>query len=406
MWLIKMAWRNMWRNSSRTVITMAAIFFAVILSVTASSLKDGIFGNLVKNVVSFYTGYVQVHKRGFWEEQVLDNCFRSSLQTEQQILSRRNVTAIAARLEGFVLASSVDNTKGSMVAGIDPEKENAITSLKKKVIQGSYLRDTDHAVLLSKGLAARLKLKTNDTVILIGQGYHGATAAGKYLVKGIVRFGSPDLNDRSLFMPLAVAQEFYGADSMITSYVLSLKNTKKLQATCSELGAELGPAFEVMSWEEMMPEVKQHIQTDSNNMKYVQGILYLLICFGIFGTLLMMMVERKFEMGMLVSIGMNKGKLIVLLLCESMFTVLVGCLLGICVSIPLIYYLNRHPIRIGGETAKAYERFGFEAVFPTSTAASIFIYQGVVVLIIGLLLSLYPVYKVFRLDPVTAMKRL
>jgi putative ABC transport system permease protein len=405
MWLITMAWKNMWRNRSRTIITMAAIFFAVILSVIASSLKGGIFDNLVKNVVSFYTGYVQVHKKGFWDEQRLDNSFELSPKKEKLILRDKNVTAVTPRLESFALASSADITKGSLVAGIDPEKENQITSLEKKIILGSYLKNTDHAVLLSQGLAARLKLTTSDTVILIGQGYHGATAAGKYLVKGIVKFGSPDLNDKSLFMPLAAAQDFYSANDMITSYVLSLQNTRDLQTTRTLVGSALGPAYEVMTWEEMMPEVKQHIQTDSSNMKYVQGILYLLICFGIFGTLLMMMVERKFEMGMLVSIGMKKSKLITILLYESVFTVLTGCLLGIIASVPLVYYLNRHPIRIGGETAKAYERFGFEAIFPTSTEASIFIYQGVTVLIIGLLLSLYPMYKVIRLDPVTAMKR-
>jgi putative ABC transport system permease protein len=405
MWLITMAWKNMWRNRSRTIITMAAIFFAVILSVIASSLKGGIFDNLVKNVVSFYTGYVQVHKKGFWDEQILDNSFELSPKKEKLILRDKNVTAVTPRLESFALASSADITKGSLVAGIDPEKENQITSLEKKIILGSYLKNTDHAVLLSQGLAARLKLTTSDTVILIGQGYHGATAAGKYLVKGIVKFGSPDLNDKSLFMPLAAAQDFYSANDMITSYVLSLQNTRDLQTTRTLVGSALGPAYEVMTWEEMMPEVKQHIQTDSSNMKYVQGILYLLICFGIFGTLLMMMVERKFEMGMLVSIGMKKSKLITILLYESVFTVLTGCLLGIIASVPLVYYLNRHPIRIGGETAKAYERFGFEAIFPTSTEASIFIYQGVTVLIIGLLLSLYPMYKVIRLDPVTAMKR-
>lgn len=405
MWLIEMAWKNMWRNRGRTIITMAAIFFAVILSVLTSSLKDGIFNNLVKNVVSFYTGYVQVHKKGFWDEQILENSFKTSPQTEQYILGTRNVTAVSSRLESFALASSADLTKGSLVAGIDPEKENQITSLEKKIIKGSYLKNTDHAVLLSQGLAERLKLKTNDTVILIGQGYHGATAAGKYPVKGIVKFGSPDLNDKSLFMPLAAAQDFYSADGMVTSYLLSLTNTKDLQTTRSMLQSVLGPAYEVMTWEEMMPEVKQHIQTDSNNMKYVQGILYLLICFGIFGTLMMMMVERKFEMGMLVSIGMKKAKLIILLLYESVFTVLAGCFLGIIASIPVVYYLNKHPIRIGGETAKAYEKFGFEAIFPTSTTASIFIYQGVTVLIIGLLLSLYPIYKVITLDPLAAMKR-
>jgi ABC-type lipoprotein release transport system permease subunit len=140
-------------------------------------------------------------------------------------------------------------------------------------------------------------------------------------------------------------------------------------------------------------------------MKYVLGILYMLICFGIFGTLLMMMVERKFEMGMLVAIGMNKFKLILLMLYESVLTVLAGCILGIAMSVPLVLYLHKHPIRMGGDTAKAYERFGFEAIFPTSVKASIFINQGLIVLVIGLILSLYPIYKIIRLDPVNVMRR-
>lgn len=405
MWLIKMAWKNMWRNRNRTIITMAAIFFAVILSVIASSLQKGIFDNLVKNVVSFYTGYVQVHKQGYWDEQILDNSFESSAATEQKMLQDENVTAITSRIESFALVSSADITKGSLVVGINPEKENQITLLKNKLTQGSYLKDDDNAVLLSQGLADRLKLNAGDTIVLIGQGYHGATAAGKYYIKGILKFGAPDLNDKTLFMPLAAAQDFYSAYGMITSYILSLKDRRNLHLTAASVRKTLGGTYEVMTWEEILPDIKQHIEADSSSMKYIQGILYILICFGIFGTLLMMMVERKFEMGMLVAIGMKKTKLIILLLVESVFTVLAGCLLGIMASIPLVYYLNRYPLKIGGETAKAYERFGFEAIFPASVEPSNFINQGLIVLVIGLLLSLYPIYKVIRLNAVTAMKR-
>ena len=107
---------------------------------------------------------------------------------------------------------------------------------------------------------------------------------------------------------------------------------------------------------------------------------------------------------MLVAIGMKKTTLIFLLLAESLLTVFSGCITGMIASIPLVLYLYRYPLKMGGETAKAYERFGFEAIFPASTEASIFIDQALVVLIIGLLLSLYPVYKVIRLNPITAMK--
>ena len=395
----------MWRNRNRTIISMAAVFFAVILSVITSSLQDGIFGNLVKNVVSFYTGYVQVHKQGYWDEQNLDNSIESSESVRQAILRIKNVTGVTSRLESFALVSSGDITRGAIVVGIETENENRITLLKNRLRYGDYLTDDDNAVLLAEGLAGRLNLLVGDTIVLIGQGYHGATAAGKYRVKGIIRFGSPELNEKTLFMPLGAAQEFFGANGMITSYVLSLKNTSDLEFTASSSRAALGPSYEVKTWGEIIPDVKQHIETDSNNMKYIQGILYMLICFGIFGTIVMMMVERRFEMGMLVAVGMKKTRLIGLFLLESVFTVFAGCVLGLITSIPIVYYLNRHPLKMGGETARIYERFGFEAIFPASLDASNFISQGLIILVIGLVLSLYPIYKVIRLNPVTAMKR-
>lgn len=405
MFLVKLAWKNIWRNRYRTFITMAAIFFAVLLSVIASSLKEGIFENLVKNVVGFYTGYIQIHKQGYQAEQILDNSFENTTTLRENIKQKKNVIGIAPRLESFALASSLDITKGCLVVGIDPEKEDQITSLKKKIIEGEYINDTSRSVILSIGLAERLKLNLHDTIVLIGQGYHGSTAAGKYPIAGLLKFGSPELNDKALFMSLATAQDFYSAYDMATSYILSLQNTRLLPETTKDISASLGNGYEVLSWEEIIPEVKQHIETDSNNMKYVQGILYMLICFGIFGTLLMMMVERKYEMGMLVAIGMRKIKLMLLLMMESIMTVFMGCIAGLLISVPLVYYLNRHPIRMGGETAKSYERFGFEAIFPTSTNAFIFIEQGIIVLAIGLILSFYPMYKAMRLQAVTAMKR-
>lgn len=405
MWLLSLAWKNMWRNRSRTIITMAAIFFAVILSIATSSLREGIFDNLVRNIVSFYTGYIQVHKQGYQEEQILDNCFAQSANLERKICDYKNVSGITPRLESFALASAENTTKGCLVVGIQPDKEDGITSLKSKVIKGDYLHNHDNQVLLSQGLAERLGLRLHDTIVLIGQGYHGSMAAGKYRIAGIARFGSPELNDKVLFMTLAAAQDFYSAPGMITSYILSLHNIKQTDSTAAGVSANIGNEYEVLTWGEIIPDVRQHIQTDTGNAKYVQGILYLLICFGIFGTLLMMMVERKFEMGMLVAIGMGKVKLMMLLLIESVLTVLAGCILGIMASIPLVYHFNRNPITMGGDTADTFRRFGFEPIFPTAIDVSIFIRQGMIVLIIGLILSLYPMYKAFRLNPVTAMKR-
>lgn len=404
-WMFKLAWKNLWRNKTRTVITMSAILFAVLLAVVASSLKEGVFDNLVKNMVSFYSGYVQVHQKGYWKEQILDNSFEYRKSVLQTIANESNVSAVAPRIESFALASSAESTKGCMVVGTDPLQENRLTQLQNKLIHGSYFKATEQTVLIAEGLAAQLKINIQDTLVLIGQGYHGATAAGKFRVAGILRFGSPALNDRILFLPLAAAQELYAAEGMITSLALQLKNAGNLAHTQASLQQKLGNSYEVMSWGEMMPDIQQHIETDTNNMQYVQGVLYLLISFGIFGTLLMMMVERKREMGMMVAIGMKKTTLMLVMVIESVLTVVTGCILGLLISIPVVHYFRKFPIRIGGDTAKAYERFGFEAIFPTAVDSRIFINQGVIVLLIGLVLALYPVYKIIRLKAVQALKR-
>jgi ABC-type lipoprotein release transport system permease subunit len=403
-WLFTLAWKNMWRNKSRTLISMAAVFFSVLLSILAASLKEGIFNNLIKNVVSFYSGYAQIHQRGYWDEQILDKSFEWTPQLAQKIASGSNIDSYAPRLESFALASGDQITKGCLVVGIDPDLENKITALRQKITAGNMIEKRDREVMLAEGLAKRLQMQVGDTLVLIGQGYHGSTAAGKYRIKSLLRFGSPELNQKALFLPLLLAQELYAAENRITSCVLSFKKAPLLESSIGSIRDQLGTEYEVMSWGEMMPDIKQHIETDTENMNYVQGILYLLIAFGIFGTWLMMMMERKRELGMLVAIGMQKRKLILLVIAESILTVIGGCILGMIAALPVVWYLQKHPLRLGGETGKAYEKFGFEAIFPTSSDPHIFWTQALTVLTIGIVLSLYPIYKIIRLNPVTAMK--
>lgn len=406
MWLT-LAWKNLWRNKNRTAITISAIFFAVILSVSASSLQDGVFDNFVKNMVGYYTGYIQIHQEGYWEHQVLDNSFERDPRYEAHILKLSNIAAIAPRIESYALASFGDNTKGCMVVGIAPGEENLITALASRITAGEYLKaDDKNCVMMSEGLSKRLNLGVSDTLYLISQGYHGSMAAGRYTIKGILQFGSPELNDQLLFMPLGTAQDFYAAPNLITSYVIGLHTDTRLEETLQAIkNRSQNRHYEIMSWKELLPDVDQHIRMDKASMFIILAILYLLICFGVFGTLLMMMVERRYEMGMLVAIGMKKRALATIFALESLLTVLIGSLAGLLSSIPLVYYLKERPIRLGGEIAEAYKRFNFEPVFPASMELATFLTQGLIVCGIGLLLSVYPVIKALRIDPVKAMKK-
>src|SRR3970040_133340 len=390
--ILKLIWRNLWRNSRRTLITMASIAFAVLGAVIMQSFQIGVFNNLIKNVVGYYSGYVQIHQKGYWEEQVLDNCFAVDDALTSKLKLYPEINQLVPRLETFVLASKDSNSKGCMLIGTDAVKENNLTKLKGKLISGEYFKNNEEVALVAEGLARRLDLKTNDTVVLFGQGYHGTMAAGKFKIKGIVHLASPEMNDSFVYLPLAATQYFLNAENRLTSISLGLVDPENTDALTKKLKKTVGQNYEVMKWQELMPEIANHIKADGFSFYVFSGILYFIIGFGLFGTVLMMTAERTYEFGMLVEIGMVKRKLKMSVVGETLFITMLGVALGILFSLPLVIYLNKKPLRFTGEIAKVYEQFGFEAIFPTSVDLRVFYTQSLIVLFMAFLIGLYLFY--------------
>ncbi|MFV5702569.1 ABC transporter permease [Flavobacterium sp. XS2P12] len=403
--ILKLIWRNLWRNSRRTLITMASIAFAVLFAVLMKSFQNGVFNNLIKNVVGYYSGYVQIHQNGYWDEQVLENSFELKNYLTAQLQQNSQIREIVPRLETFVLASKGATTKGCLLVGTDAVRENNLTQLKSKLIKGTYFEKNEEAVLLAEGLAKRLDVSVNDTIVLFGQGFHGVMAAGKYKIKGIVHLASPAMNDAFVYLPLAATQYFLSAENRLTSVSLGIDNPENTDAIAQNLKNVIGQQYEVMPWQEMMPEIANHIKADGFSFYIFSGILYLIISFGLFGTVLMMTAERKYEFGMLIAIGMKKTKLELILLGETILITFFGVLLGFLLSLPLVIYLKERPIRFGGEIAKVYEQFGFEALFPTDVDQNIFLTQSLIVLAMAIVIGLYPLWHIRGLDPVKAMKK-
>lgn len=403
--ILKLIWRNLWRNSRRTLITMASIAFAVLFAVLMKSFQDGVFNNLIKNVVGYYSGYVQIHQKGYWDEQVLDNCFALEDILTNKLQQNSQINVIVPRLETFVLISKENTSKGCMLVGTDAVRENNLTQLKRKLIKGSYFNNKEDVVIIAEGLAKRINAKVNDTIVLFGQGFHGAMAAGKFKVKGIVHLASPAMNDAFVYLPLLAAQYYLNAENRLTSISLGIDNPENGNTIVNDLKTTIGQKYEVMAWQEMMPEIANHIRADGFSFYVFSGILYLIIGFGLFGTLLMMTVERTHEFGMLIAIGMKKSKLKIILLGETLMITLLGVVLGMLLSLPSVFYLQEKPIRFSGEIAKAYEQFGFEAIFPAEFNLVIFFNQSLIILCMALLIGLYPLWFVNSLNPVNAMKK-
>ncbi|NND05922.1 MAG: ABC transporter permease [Saprospiraceae bacterium] len=402
--ILKLATRNIWRNRRRTLITAASILFAVLFAVAISSISKGTWDHMIDSVVHYHFGYIQIHKKGYWDDKTIDNVFDptsvAALVNDQALASQ-----LVPRIESFALSSFEQATKGALIIGIDPEKEAHLTRPDTRITEGDYLEPKDDGVLVAEGLATYLSASVGDTLVLISQGYHGINAAGKFPIRGLVHFGSPDLNKQLIYLGLEQAKWFYGTEGQITTIVVDVEDADELPAVISTLRASLDTSlYEVMDYKEMMPDLMQAREVDTASSDIILLVLYFIIGFGIFGTILMMLKEREYEFGILKAIGMGTVKLNIMLWLEIIFLGIIGCLAGILVSLPIVFYFHQNPIELSGAMAEAYEKFGVQALLPASTDISIFLKQALVVFLMITVLSIYPMFKLAKLKPVEAMR--
>ena len=405
MLFLSLAWRNIWRNRRRTAITLASVLFAVLFASFMEALQKGAWNHMINSIVNFYSGYVQVHQKGYWEDQTLDNAFELEKAMDALAGELPGVETLVPRLESFALAAGERTTSGVLVAGVDPEREDRMTGLKGRLTGGGYFQNGDQAALIAEGVSQRLELAVGDTLVLLSQGFRGANAAGKYPVRGLVQFAAPDLNKTMVFLPLQEAQYLFAADGRATTLALHLEDQQDIPGAVKAVKARLGQeAYEVMDWEELMPDLLEAKALDSAGNVIVYFILYLIIAFGLFGTILMMLKERQFEFGILVSIGLHRRELAFIVWLEILFLGLIGAVLGILVSLPLVWYFHLNPIQLGGDYGGLMEQYGFPPEFPAEVSPGIFLTQALVVFLITALLALYPIIKIMRLEPVQAMR--
>jgi len=465
----EMAWRNLWRNKRRTLITVASVFFAIFFALIMRSLQLGTYDHMFRNAIESYTGYIQIQHEDFWDNKIVDNTFGYTPELEQIVMSLENATGSVPRFESFALASSGALTKGVLVMGVDPEKESLLSDIRSKLVKynlddnniealrnselpqeikknleifrgnsynsnsslaidfnitdkdsssiltifrkyasfrNGYIKTGEPGILIGDKLALYLKAGIGDTIVLLGQGYHGTTAAGKYRINGIVKLPTPDLDNKIVYLPYDVCQELYNAQGMLTSLAISIKDNddEMINSMISEIRSKVDPLLRAIGWREMNKLMINQMDADSKSGMIMIIILYLVIAFGIFGTVLMMTAERRREFGVLVAIGMQKSKLATVITLEMILIGILGIVSGIIAALPVIFYGYSHPIRFHGEMAKMYEDYGLEAVMPFLLPDMYIVWQAVTVAIIVMVAIIYPLRKINKMQVVNSLK--
>jgi len=401
---LKIAWRNLWRNSRRTLITSASIFFGVFFSVFMSSVQKGSFENMVDNMVRFYSGYIQIQAGEFNDTHSVNHSFKADSSLIELVESNKNITQSTRRIESFALAGSDYNSYPSMLMGIVPEQENNISGLSKWVSDGAYLQSGSKDILVGKVLAENLGIAVNDSIVLIGQGYHGVSAAGLYRICGLLDFPLPDLSKQVIYMDIKNCQYFLSLPDLITSYVIMVNSPDDVDKTMKEIKAGLNNNLKAYSWDELQPELVSLIDGKIASGKIIKSILFMIIGFGVWATIIMLMYERKRELGVMIAIGFQKFKIVIMILVESFLIGLIGILSGMAGSLPLIWYLFNNPIHVTGKMADTYRSMGFEPIIKFSISSEIFINPAIIVFIIFFLISFYEIWFVVRLNTVNALR--
>ena len=405
--ILKIAWRNIYRNKKRSLITITSIFAALFLIILMRALQFGFYDKLIETVVESYAGYVEVHADGFWDNQNLDNSMEVDQNLINDIKSVEGVDNIVQRLQTFSLISMGNKTKGGVINGINISDEQKITDWNKKMISGTFKIEKKE-IIIGKGIAEYFDTKENDTLILYGQGYRGMMAAGKYPVKGVIDLKNPDLNKLGVFMNIETARNYVSSDEISTHIIVDKKQYYDEEKIANDLAQVLSKDYEIMTWKETLPEIEQTITADSAGGVIMAFILYIIVVFGMFGTVLMMTEERKYEFGVLISIGMSRIRLFGIILIETIILSMIGVFIAILITYPITYYYNLNPIDMAtlmGEGAdQMMEEMGFSPIAPMSIEWDIPLTHALVIFISSLLISIYPAIKISKLNPVKSMK--
>ncbi len=401
---LKLAWRNLWRNRRRTLIAMSSVIFSVILASWMRSMQEGSYESMINNTVKYYSGYLQVQDTAYWDERTLENSMEVSPELKQQIEQIKKVTLVSHRLESFALAANQQQSKPAMVLGIEPKAEDQITAISKKIKYGAFIEANDNGVVLGQGLADFLNLSVGDTLVMIGQGYHGISANGLFPVKGIMEHPNQEFNKRLVYMEIENAREFYSAYNLSTALVIMTDDHYKVDKLKTDIKKMLPPGKEVLTWIEMQPELEQIIRSDRMGGFIMLGILYLVIAFGIFSVVMMMTKERQREFGVIHAVGMKKRKMSVVVVIETLFIGLIGCTVGLVISYLFCLWFYHNPIPLTGETANVTAQYGMEPYMFFSLTPSLFYNQMILVFLISIFIAIFPVYTIYRLKIIRALR--
>lgn len=406
MMLIKIAWRNIWRSRLRSIVVIFAIASGLLGGLFASAWMNGMATQRVKDIFSIETAHIQIHHPEFADNFDVRKTIPDIKNKIKEISTTSGVKAVTIRLKSTGMAATANKNTGVTINGVDPESEMQVFSLFEKIdsIDGNFfLSNKKNSIVISKALAKELNAKLKSKIVLTFQDYNGEITGAAFKVTGLFKTANSPWDKMNVFVqnkdlrkvmeiPMDQAHEI---DILLNDYsqAESISSTfnKKFPDSISE------------DWSEIQP----YVNFITSYMDVMMGIFMVIILaalgFGIVNTMLMVILERTRELGMLMAIGMTKKRVFIMILLETVLLALVGAVLGEIISILIINYYGSSGIDLSS-MAEGLEAVGYNPVTYPYLESYRYVQITILVIITGVLASLYPAIKALKLDPANAIR--
>jgi putative ABC transport system permease protein len=401
-----LAWRNLWRHRRRTWLTVGAMVFCNTLLVFLVSLQFGAYQMMIDGSLAAYTGHIQIQKQGYQNDQYIYQSVPEVSGLASEVRAKLGLETVAARAEAFALASSAERSFGILLTGVQPAYEPGVSTFPGQLREGRYLAGGNaEEIVIGAVLAQNLKVGLGDELTFLGSGRDGSFAAAIATVVGILDTGLEEVDRSMAQVPLGWFQQVFSMGDHGHSVVIRLPSLERVPGATHALRdlVQDRDQLTVLDWDALMPGLRQAITSDMAGAWFQYGILVVLVAFSVLNTQLMSVLERTREFGVMLSLGLGPGRLARLVGMETLLLAILGLVLGMLCGGLLSWYLS-----YAGFTYPGMEEMSARFMLPDRMYPEVSLLSmsaGPLAVFVGAMLAaLYPALRLFRLQPVAAMR--
>ncbi|NRA47944.1 MAG: ABC transporter permease [Phaeodactylibacter sp.] len=408
-----MAWRNVWRSPTRSWVVISAIALGIWAALSLTGFATGMMKSYVSNAIENSIGHIQIHAPEFTEEYDLGRQLPPVPELSSKLDELPQVTAYSARTVVSGMASSSQGARGVMIKGVDPEHEAAVSAIEEQLVEGAFFpKIRGNAVLIGQELAEKLNLKVRSKVVMTFQGLDQEITAAAFRVAGIFDTGNTPFDGGTVFVErsdlnrllIPLTDSLTQQADLAYEVALLLEDATQADSVAAQLKMAM-PAQEIKTYREVSPDLQLYeSQMQNVSMIYLVVILLALV-FGIINTMLMAVLERIKELGMLMAIGMNKLRVFTMIVLETILLGVVATPIGLFLGYLTISYVGKHGIDMSAY-AEGMSSYGLSQMLYFDVEPGVYMQMAVGVFLTAVLAAIYPAIKAIRLKPVDALQRL